>query len=66
MLCCIQVQVVTTGADQQLTFWDLRETHPVQQIPEAHVGEGTCVCISPDGALVASGGSDQVIPKNQI
>jgi len=25
-----QVQVVSIGSDQQLTFWDLRESHPVQ------------------------------------
>jgi len=55
-----QLQVVTTGRDKQLTFWDLRETHPVQRVQEAHVGEGTCVCISQDGAIVASGGADQV------
>lgn len=31
-----------------------------QRVQEAHVGEGTCVCISQDGAIVASGGADQV------
>jgi len=56
-----QVQVVTTGQDKRVSFWDLREPQPLQVIPDAHAGEGTCVCISPDGKLVASGGADQVV-----
>jgi len=56
-----QVQVVSVGQDRRLTFWDLREPHAVQSVPDAHAEEPTCLCMSPDGSLLASGGKDMVV-----
>jgi hypothetical protein len=33
----------------------------VQSVPDAHAEEPTCLCMSPDGRLLASGGADMVV-----
>ena len=56
-----QVQVVTVGNDRKLSFWDLREPQPLQVIDDAHDQPSSCVGMSSDGSLVASGGNDNAV-----
>lgn len=47
---CVQVQVISVGQERRLTFWDLRDTEPVDAInlPD----EATCVAMSNTGHFV--------------
>ena len=56
-----QVQVVTVGNDCKLSFWDLREPQPLQVIEDAHDQPSSCIAMSSDGSLVASGGNDNAV-----
>ena len=54
-----QLQVLTVGQEKKITYWDLRETNPVQQVAKAHEGEATCIAVSRNGDFFATGGTDQ-------
>lgn len=56
-----QSLVLTAGQEKRITYWDLREAHPVKSIDPAHDGEGMCIAMSPTADVFASGGSDGVV-----
>lgn len=49
--------IVTLGTENALCFWDLLKTLPVHTVPSAHGAgaEPTCLCISANGLMMASG-----------
>jgi WD40 repeat protein len=53
--------VYTVGQDRSLAAWEPGRAPPVLLVDGAHGAEATAVCVSPDGALIATGGADQTV-----
>ena len=54
---------VSGGADKKLFLWDARQQGgggPVHVVQGAHGADVTCAAFSSGGALLATGGADQV------
>ena len=56
-----QSLVLTVGQERKITYWDLREPHPVQTIDPAHDGEALCIAMSKTSDIFATGGSDSLV-----
>lgn len=57
-----QSLVFSVGQDRRVSFWDLRQPEPVQQIKHAHDDSDiTCVDASSGGNLLATGGGDGMV-----
>mmetsp|Transcript_22863 Transcript_22863/g.53352 ORF Transcript_22863/g.53352 Transcript_22863/m.53352 type:complete len:637 (-) Transcript_22863:100-2010(-) len=54
-------QFMTVGQEKKITYWDMRQPQPIQMIHKAHTEEATCLAISHDGTLFATGGTDQLV-----
>jgi eukaryotic-like serine/threonine-protein kinase len=52
-------RLISSGADGLVVSWDL--TRGQGETWRGHVGETNCIAISPDGALVATGGDDTTV-----
>eukprot|EP01029_Cantina_marsupialis_P011760 TRINITY_DN2617_c0_g1_i1.p1 TRINITY_DN2617_c0_g1~~TRINITY_DN2617_c0_g1_i1.p1 ORF type:complete len:615 (-),score=172.48 TRINITY_DN2617_c0_g1_i1:90-1934(-) len=50
--------VISAGQDRKISFWTLRDTNPIRTLSPPGGGETTCLAVSHDGQLLASGGSD--------
>lgn len=57
--------VITVGQEKSISFWDLRQQLPVLSIDHSQVGmhedEASCIAVSNDGNLFATGGADLVV-----
>eukprot|EP00753_Platysulcus_tardus_P020616 PLAT8282.1.p1 GENE.PLAT8282.1~~PLAT8282.1.p1 ORF type:complete len:625 (-),score=294.66 PLAT8282.1:68-1903(-) len=56
-----QTRVLSVGQEKKITYWDLRTPDPIKLISPAHRDEATCIALSRNGRLLATGGTDQVI-----
>lgn len=52
---------VTAGQEKSITIWDLSQPNALKVIAPAHEGEVTCIAVSHNGQVFASGGHDQVV-----
>jgi len=60
-----QTIVITMGQERTISFWDLAAPHPIVAINEPkqgmHLDEATCIAVSNNGELFATGGMDCVV-----
>lgn len=51
--------VLSVGQERKLTYWDMRQTDPINLVPIGR--EQLCVCASSNGNVVAVGGVDAIV-----
>lgn len=57
-----QSLVFSVGQDRRISFWDLRQPEPIQQIRRPHDdSDVTCIDASSGGNLLATGGGDGIV-----
>eukprot|EP01061_Rhynchopus_euleeides_P043252 TRINITY_DN754_c1_g3_i1.p1 TRINITY_DN754_c1_g3~~TRINITY_DN754_c1_g3_i1.p1 ORF type:complete len:679 (+),score=265.34 TRINITY_DN754_c1_g3_i1:107-2038(+) len=54
-------QILTTGSDKKITYWDAFECSAIRELEGSKVGEINTLDISPDGKLFITGGADKVL-----
>jgi WD40 repeat protein len=52
-------QIVTTGSDKQITYWDAYDCSAIRELQESEKGEINALDLAPDGQYFASGGLDK-------
>lgn len=56
-----QSQLLTTGTDRKLTYWDVCEGNPIRIIDGSNTDMLNTLCISSDGSTFVTGGGDKVV-----
>ena len=56
-----EAQLVTTGSDRKITFWDCYDAEAIRVLEGSREGEVTCLAISQSGSHFASAGADGVV-----
>lgn len=51
-------QVLTTGSDKRITYWDAFDCNAIRELEGSETGEIHALDISPDGQMFVSGGHD--------
>ncbi|CAD2218932.1 WD domain, G-beta repeat, putative [Angomonas deanei] len=54
-------QLLTTGSDKSITYWDSVDCNAIREVPGSTTGELNALSISPDGAFIATGGNDRIL-----
>ena len=54
-------QILTTGSDKKITYWDAFECSAIRELEGSKVGEVNTLDISPDGKYFVTGGGDKVL-----
>jgi WD40 repeat protein len=56
-----QTQLLTTGTDRKITFWDAADGNPIRIIDGSRTDMLNCLAISSDGAKFVSGGGEKLV-----
>lgn len=56
-----QSQLLTTGTDRKLTYWDVTDGNPIRIMDGSDSDQLNCLDISQDGTIFVSGGGDKLI-----
>eukprot|EP00906_Rhabdomonas_costata_P028803 RCo040722 len=54
-------QILTTGSDRKITYWDSYECSAIRELEGTKSGEINTLCISPSGSTFVSGGMDKIL-----
>jgi WD40 repeat protein len=54
-------QILTTGSDRKVTYWDSYECSAIRELEGAKAGEINTLSISPNGQSFVSGGMDKIL-----
>jgi len=54
-------QILTTGSDKKITYWDAVDCSAIRELEGSKNGEINTLSISPDGKYFVSGGGDKMI-----
>ena len=54
-------QILTTGTDRKITYWDAQDYNAIRIVDGSDAGEINSLSISPDGVMFASAGADRLI-----
>ncbi|EPY19476.1 flagellar associated protein [Strigomonas culicis] len=54
-------QLLTTGSDKVISYWDAVDCNAIRELPGSQSGEINALSISPDGTFFATGGNDRVL-----
>ncbi|KAJ9454568.1 Cilia- and flagella-associated protein 52 [Diplonema papillatum] len=54
-------QILTTGSDKKVTYWDAFDCSAIRELEGSKVGEINTLDISPDGRYFVTGGADKVL-----
>jgi len=54
-------QILTTGSDRKITYWDSYECSAIRELEGSKSGEINTLCISPNGETFVSGGADKIL-----
>eukprot|EP01063_Lacrimia_lanifica_P019901 TRINITY_DN27295_c0_g1_i1.p1 TRINITY_DN27295_c0_g1~~TRINITY_DN27295_c0_g1_i1.p1 ORF type:complete len:642 (+),score=250.55 TRINITY_DN27295_c0_g1_i1:114-2039(+) len=54
-------QILTTGSDKKVTYWDAHECSAIRELEGSKVGEINTLDISPDGRYFITGGADKTL-----
>jgi WD40 repeat protein len=57
----LEHQIVTTGTDHKITFWETFDGSMIRELEGALSGSVNCIEVSPDGVYFVSGGSDKIV-----
>lgn len=56
-----QSQLLTTGTDRKLTYWDVVDGNAIRIIDGSQTAQINCLDITSEGAMFASGGGDKIV-----
>ncbi|OMJ85317.1 hypothetical protein SteCoe_13415 [Stentor coeruleus] len=54
-------QIITTGSDRKITYWDTFDGQAIRMLDGSEEGEVNALAINKEGNVFASGGEDQVV-----
>lgn len=54
-------QIMTTGSDRKITYWDSYECSAIRELEGSKSGEISTLCIAPNGETFVSGGMDKIL-----
>ena len=54
-------QIITTGSDRKVTYWDTFDGQAIRMLDGSEEGEVNALAINKDGNHFASGGEDQIV-----
>lgn len=54
-------QMLTTGTNKAITWWDVVDCAAIREIPGSKTGEINSLSISPDGRFFVTGGNDRIL-----
>eukprot|EP00760_Papus_ankaliazontas_P002061 PhM_4_TR10819/c0_g1_i1/m.6111 len=54
-------QIITTGSDKKVTYWDSTECSAIRELEGSKIGEILSLDISPDGNWFVTGGGDKML-----
>ncbi|KAK9891942.1 hypothetical protein WA026_017425, partial [Henosepilachna vigintioctopunctata] len=55
------VQILTTGSDRKISYWEVLDGTLVRELEASRSGAINAIAISPDGDTFVSGGNDQIV-----
>jgi len=56
-----QSQLLTTGTDRKLTYWDIVDGNPIRVLDGSETDVVNCIAITEDGDKFVSGGGEQIV-----
>eukprot|EP01065_Artemidia_motanka_P044429 TRINITY_DN6323_c0_g1_i1.p1 TRINITY_DN6323_c0_g1~~TRINITY_DN6323_c0_g1_i1.p1 ORF type:complete len:639 (+),score=216.67 TRINITY_DN6323_c0_g1_i1:117-2033(+) len=59
--CPDESQILTTGSDKKITYWDTFECSEIRELEGSKTGEINSLDIEPDGQSYATGGGDKIM-----
>ena len=59
-------QIITSGTDRKLGYWDALDGSQIREIDASMTGEVNGMDISPDGEEVVTGGGDKLVKVEHV
>ena len=61
-----QSQLLTTGTDRKLTYWDIVDGNPIRVLDGSETDVVNCIAITEDGDKFVSGGGEKIVKVCQF